>query len=451
MFKFKFYGVADYTGHIMDLWAMEALVRLEEVLITSAMFNRDYEQNFADFGETLNVRQLGTFDALRLTQGDPVTKQYVSSTTQQVKLNQHVYVAVPFDDRDINRTFDDIVNIYVAPAVRGIGEKVDAICDGQKYNSLAYSAGAIGTALSYANGVALGQVFDENNNPMEQRSLIVNPGGKANLLNEDKFTTYEKLGNGQRLVNGMIGAGFGFDTAMSQMNRYVASKAAVIPTGAVNGALLEGATAIVVDGITGSVPDDQWCTIAGVPYQIASASDTAGDTTGLVLVSGLREDVADNAVIKFYDQAAVNLVAGYASGYDGTIVYNGYISGSIPVGAGVSFGANRTVYGVIKATSTTIELNRPLEAAVAHSDTINVLPAGNYNFAMRPGANTLVVKPMAPPAPGSGVAASSLFYNGLGLRMTLGYNQEYMRTMFVIDTLVGVKTLDAAQAGVFLA
>ena len=113
-----------------------------------------------------------------------------------------------------------------------------------------------------------------------------------------------------------------------------------------------------------------------------------------------------------------------------------------------------TVYTVTKVSGTwadnttdiTLTLNRPLDTATTDGIAVNTTPTGGgcMNLALRRDAITLVNRPLAPAV--AGVVSATNNNGSTALRVTIGYDQDYMMHKITVDTLLGVKTLDTAQA-----
>src|SRR5690606_15417291 len=97
-----------------------------------------------------------------------------------------------------------------------------------------------------------------------------------------------------------------------------------------------------------------------------------------------------------------------------------------------------------------IVLDRPLEAALVDNDVVNLGPAGNYNLAFHRNAIALVVRPLKPPRPRSGVESGVENFNGLSIRTVISYDPERQGTMVTVDMLAGIAVLDATLGGVLL-
>ena len=456
----KFYS-SYYDNDVAALkpewWALESLAVLEEELVVANLVNRDFDNFFVNAGDTVHVNKPGTFTANHKVKGSTTTVQDATSTDLTVKLNQHIETTFVLDDRDIQNSLPDLRAYFLAPAVRSLAKKVDAALVGEAANFYANSAGQIGVALTDDALINLGRTFDENLCPVDSRVLVVGPSGKADLLRIDRFIDYDKTGNTSGLLTGQIGQAMGFNVFMSQTVGSNLRKTVPEISETVNGAKLKGATSLTIDSATGGEIAGSWFTIDGtdgVYYTTAAISST--DTT-INFLPALRDNVADNAVITFYAQAG-DVKGAHAAGAI-KIITDGYAAADdVPtVGQGITFGSSAVPYTVVRATGTwassateiTLELNRPLDSAVSDDATIHSMPGGGqYNFAFRPSALTLVNRPLAPAS--AGVAAAVQNNGAFAIRVTIGYDMDYMKHKITLDTLLGVKVLDTAQGGILL-
>jgi hypothetical protein len=457
MFKFYTVHANSLDALIPELWAQESLVILEENMVAGNLVHRDFENHIAAFGDIVNTRRPSEYEGKRKTPTDDITIQDSTATNVAVPLNQHVHVSFIINDEEQSKAFKDLVGMYLAPAMLAQARFIDKIVLGQVHQFLANGYGGLGS-LSSSNSRAriLGvrNVMNKNKAHAENRNLIWTPDGETEVLNTDLFISAEQVGdNGTALREASIGRKLGFNHFMCQNMSSVDSTIADVVTGAVNQAAGEGKgqTAITVDGFSAAIAANTWVQIGGYPYRVVSTTGGATPTVITIGSPGLLAGVADDAVVTVYDPGAVNLAAGYAAGYAKTIAFDGMTN--IPqVGQAVSFGTDPTspVYTVIAATSTTITLDRPLEAAVADDAALNVGPAGNYNFAFHRNALALVVRPLAAPLAGAGALSSVVSHNGLSMRATIAYNHMKQGHVVTLDMLCGVKVLDTDLGAVLL-
>lgn len=438
-----------------EWWANESLAVLEENLVIAGLVNRDYNNAFQAAGDTVHVNKPGTFAVNHKVKGSTTTVQDANATDTTVKLNQHLEVTILLDDREVQQSLPDLRQYFLVPQMRAMYEGVDAIVAGEAFNFYLNVAGTPGLALTDDALINLGKVFDDNNNPAEGRNLVVGSAGKADLLRIDRFIDADKTGERSRLIQGQIGTVMGFNTYMSQALRYHTN---TVPsaTEVVNGAQAKGITALTVDSAAAHITGT-WFKVAGVEGMYRVASTVTSTDTTINFTPALKGDVADNAVLTFYDQAG-DVKGAHAAGVV-KIITDGYAAADdVPsVGMGVSFGSATDLYTVTRvegtwassSTEITLTLNRPLDVALSDDATIHSTPGSSCaNFAFRKDAITLVNRPLAPAASGSGVA-SAVQNNGLySVRVTMGYDMAYMRHKITIDTLFGVKTLDLAQGAI---
>lgn len=444
---------------IPEVWANESLAILEENMVAAQLVHRDFSDEIARYGDVVHTNRPGEFAAKRKTNADNVTIQDVTSTDVQVPLNQHVHVSFMIKDGEESKAMKDLIEMYMAPAMLAQARFIDQIILMQYPQFLANNAGALG-GLTASNArdyiLDVRNVMNRNKAYLDGRNFMLTPNAETTLLKLDLFTQAQQVGdNGTALQNATLGRKLGFNFFMTQNMASVAA-GNTAKTGAVNlsGGYAKGSTVLVVDGFTGAVATGEWLTIAGddTPYRIAAHTETATDTTGITLHTGLRKAVANDAVIKVYTGGAVNLVAGYAAGYAKEIVVDGFTVAP-QVGQTVSFGASATsaVYGIIGVTGTTgITLDRPLDAALVNDAPVNIGPPGEYNLVIHRNAIALVVRPLALPKPQVGAMAAVVNYNGLSMRAVITYNGSAQGHLVTLDMLCGIAILDTNLGAVLL-
>lgn len=435
---------------IPELWSRESLAILEENMTVANLVHRDFENDLKSYGETVNTRRPGEFTAVRKTNADDVTVQDVSATNVPVTLNQHVHTSFLIKDGEESKSFMDLVSTYLRPAMLAQARFLDQIVLGQYVRFINNSKGGLGLMTSSnARDYILDarEKLNENKAYMQGRNLVVGPTAETTLLKLDLFTSAEKVGDqGTALREASLGRKLGFDFFMCQNMAAVRDLALVKKAGAVNltAGYPVGTTTLVVDGFTGTLTPGAFLTIVGdnTPLRVASTSATLGNATGIVLETGLRVAVVDNAVINVYTPGAVNAGAGYAAGYAKTIVVDGFTVAP-QAGQMVAFGTAAHKYTVIGTpTTTAILLDRPLEAAIADDDAVAVGPPGTYNMAFHKNALALVVRPLALPMAGAGARAGSAVFNNLAMRTVITYDGTKQGHLVTLDMLCGVALLD---------
>ncbi len=456
---FKTVYANDVDALIPELWANESLAILEENMVAANLVHRDFQPVFARFGDIVHTRRPGEFEAKRKTTADDVTVQDATSTDVQVPLNQHIHVSFLIRDGEETLAFKDLVETYLSPAMLAQARFIDKVVLGQYAQFLANGYGSLlGLSSSNVKDRILGtrNVMNVNKAYVENRQLIWNPNSETVALSLGEFTQAQDVGDmGFALREASLGRKFGFNNFMCQNMPDVAT-GNTTSAGAINNAsgYAKGTTsALTVDGITGAIATGTWLKIVGedAPNQVTAHSETLGNTTSITLRYPLKGAVLDNAVITFYTPGAVNFASGYAAGYAKELIIDTFTVAP-KVGQIVSFGlsGSAAIYTVMKATTTSLLLDRPLEAAVVDNDAINIGPAGSYNLAFNRNAITLVVRPLQAPKAGTGALSTVVNMNGLSMRATITYDGNKQGHLVTLDMLAGVKVIDSNLGAVLL-
>lgn len=451
--------VNDVDALIPELWANESLAILEENMVAANLVHRDFEPVFAKFGDIVHTRRPGEFTAQRKTTTDDVTVQDVTSTDVQVPLNQHIHVSFLIRDGEETLAFKDLVETYLSPAMLAQARFIDKVVLGQYAQFLGNAYGSLaGLASSNVKDRILGtrNVMNINKAYVESRNIIWCPTSETIALSLGDFTQAQDVGDGGfALREASLGRKFGFNNYMCQNMADVAA-GNTTSAGAINlsAGYAKGTTsALVVDGITGAIAAGTWLKIVGedAPNQVVSHTETLGNTTGITLRYPLKGAVLNDAVITFYTPGAVNFGAGYAAGWGKAIVINGFTVAP-KAGQIVSFGLSgaSAIYTVMTATTTSLLLDRPLEAALATSDAVNIGPSGSYNFAFHRNAVTLVVRPLQSPKAGTGALSTVVSHNNLAMRATITYDGNKQGHLVTLDMLAGIKVIDTNLGAILL-
>lgn len=439
---------------IPELWANEGLAVLEENMVAGQLIHRDFEDEIANFGDVVNTRKPAEFVAKRKGANDNVTIQDASTTNIAVPLNQHIHVSFLIRDGEESKAFQDLVSHFLRPAMLAQARMLDRVILGQFPQFLGTTFGQFGgltgsTSKDYILG--LREKMNVNKAPDMARNLILNPSSETSILANDLFNSADKVGDdGTALRQASLGMKLGFNHFMCQNMSNVVNT----PDISADGLLVNnvagypvGTTTITVDGSSTAIPANSWIKFnsSKTPYRVVS-SVGAGTPTSITITPALRHAVVNDEAITIYDEAAVNLVAGYASGYDGYIVLDSFTVAP-QVGQMITFGnvSTAAVYTIIDYDSGTssVQLDRPLEAALSNDDHAMLGPNGQYNFGFTRNAVALVVRPLAPPKSGVGALSSVVNFNGFSMRAVITYDGNKQGHLITLDMLAGVKVLDA--------
>lgn len=456
-------GANDFSVLNPVLWAQEAVATLIPNMVVANLIRRDWDSQAALFGDVVNAYVPGTF-ALKFKGAtcENLVSQDASGSRLQVALDQWPYISFVICDGEEDRNTMDMVDTLIPNAVLAFARGVDAIVSSQVYQFMTNCGGHLGQVDSTNIKTYIletREAMNRANAPNDNRKMVLTPGTDTEALKLDTIVTAQNTGDGgTALAKAMIGQKYGFDFLMAQTQPEVTGTQTKI-TAAINNAAgyAAGSTSLVMDTVAGGTPAaGQWCVIAGddIPQQISASNGT----TTLTITPGLKRAVADNAVITIIKPLAVNNADGYAGttasprvvGHRKAIAIDGVANSPPQVGQGVTFGTTTAVYTIIGVTvinagagTYEITLDKPLSAAIADDATVNLLPAGKYNFALAPDGFVLVNRPLA--APRSGVGALSYTLSDpitkISIRVTITYDGLAQGHRVTLDTLLGVGKL----------
>lgn len=448
----------DNSAYVPQWWALESIAVLEENMIAGQLVYRDFEEQIAKYGDTVNTRKPNNFTAHRKAVTDSVTVQDAISTNIPVVLNQLVHTSFIIYDGDESKAMKDLVNEYLRPAMIAQARLVDQVCLSNLMNSVALqkqSYGSLGLLTSTnAQAYILGarQNLNVQLAPMQDRYIIWAPNSETQLLSTTLFIQAYSVGDdGTALREAAIGRKLGFDHYMCQNTPSVPTGGTVV-TGAINNAsgYGVGVKTFTVDLLSASIANGTFFTVGGdmVPMRVVSTVGS-GTPTSITADRGLKHAVVDDAAITLYTPGTVNLSAGYAKGWAKEIVITPPTVLPV-VGQLIAFTDNTHTdqYTIVSVNSgaTQILLDRPLEAAIANSDSVFVGPPGDYNIAFHKNCLALVVRPLAPPRAGVGALSAVVNHNGFSMRATVTYDGNKQGHLVTLDMLFGVAILDSLLA-----
>lgn len=438
-----------------EVWANEALMVVERDAMMLHLVHRDFENVIAKQGDVVNTRKPASFTPQRKDIDDDVTVQSASATNVQVPLDQLLHTSFIIRDGELSYSFQSLVEMYLVPAMEAIVSGAEQVITGEVYQFQTYLRGKFGTDLTAASLTDMRDVLN-GRAPKIGRNLVLTSGQEKNLLDVEKLTTADKIGDdGTALQEGFLGRKYGFNIFESD---YMPSVAATdVVTGAVNYAsgYAAGTTAITVNGLSAAILPGTWCTIAGdMTPQMITGSTGGATPTAIAITPGLRNAVVHTAVLTMYAPLQANLLAGYAAGYSKAIAVDN--ATKIPAaGQMVTQGATSAYvpYAVFQGstpTATSVQLTRGLASTLANDAVLGLGPAGDYGLAFHRNAIAFVSRPLIQVPSDMGVRQAVVSYKGLSLRVSMQYQGRGQGLLVTIDMLCGVKTLDTTLGALLI-
>lgn len=201
------------TTFIPTIWAGQLLISLKDALVYGSVFNRQYEGEIRDSGDSVKINSVSPVtigDYTRDTDlADPETLNGAAAMLLiDVAKSFHFYL----DDIDKVQMSMEVVSQVMQEAAHGLARAADThlstklVAAVPAANLLSAGSTIVPTATTaYEWLVDLGVILDENNVPEDGRWVVI-PAWYGGLLEKDpRFTGYGTPGNRGDLANGLQG------------------------------------------------------------------------------------------------------------------------------------------------------------------------------------------------------------------------------------------------------
>jgi hypothetical protein len=204
-----------------NIWSKEVLMFVKSNLVLLPLV-KHYDADVRSGGQTLEIPNVSTISANLKAQNTVVTLNYNTETKTTVTLNKHYESSFLVEDIVKVQSAYDLRSDYTKAAAYAIAEKVDYTLASEMtsaWKTATQTVGAYGTAITDDEILAVNRYLDDAKAPQTERSLVVTPKGKAEMLNIDKYIRYDAIGIGgteNSIRNGQIGEIYGVKVYMSQ-------------------------------------------------------------------------------------------------------------------------------------------------------------------------------------------------------------------------------------------
>lgn len=200
-----------------NIWSKEVLMFVKKNLVLLPLV-KHYDADVQSSGQTLEIPNVGTITANQKAQNTLVTLNYNTETKITLTLNKHYESSFIVEDILKVQSAYDLRTDYTQAAAYAIQEKIDSNLAVDM--TAAFTAfGAFGTPINDNLILVVNRYLDDAKAPQTDRSLVVTPQGKQEMLAIDKYIRYDAIGIGgeqNSIRNGQIGEIYGVRVYMSQ-------------------------------------------------------------------------------------------------------------------------------------------------------------------------------------------------------------------------------------------
>lgn len=213
------------TKFIPTIWSARILAALEKQLVYTKFFNRDYEGEIRDAGDTVKIGLVGAPTVKKYTKGtDIAAPDDVTVTDATLSIDQADYFNIAVDDVDAAQSKINLLESASSQTGYAFGDVTD------KYLAnllVTGTGGTIGTKAApksitdakpedaYNLLVDLKVALDRQNCPTMGRICVVPPEFEGFMLKDSRFVAVATNDSNQRLTEGTVYKSAGFEIHVS--------------------------------------------------------------------------------------------------------------------------------------------------------------------------------------------------------------------------------------------
>lgn len=178
-----------------------------------------YTRDITAAGQTVEIPNISNLTANLKVANTQVTLNAPSETKKTITINQHYECSVLIEDIVDWQSAYDLAQAYTEKTGYAIAEKMDYFVAVTMNAAGTYTIGQYGAVLNDQVILAANRYLDDAKAPQSDRSFVVTPQGKQEMLNIDKYIRYDAVGIGgdkNSIKNGQIGEIYGVRVFMSQ-------------------------------------------------------------------------------------------------------------------------------------------------------------------------------------------------------------------------------------------
>lgn len=210
---------------IPTIWSARILASLEKQLVYTNFFNRDYEGEIRDAGDTVKIGLVGAPTVKKYTKGSEIAApDDVTVTDATLTIDQADYFNIAVDDVDAAQSKINLLESASSQTGYAFGDVTDKYLAGLL---VAGTGGTIGTKTNpksitdakpedaYNLLVDLKVALDRQNCPTAGRICVVPPEFEGFMLKDSRFVAKSTNDSNQRLTDGVIYKSAGFEIHVS--------------------------------------------------------------------------------------------------------------------------------------------------------------------------------------------------------------------------------------------
>ena len=208
---------------IPKIWTARLLAHLRKNLVVANLFNRNYEGEIQQMGDTVHINQLAEIAVKSYTKNvDIADPDQLSTDWQSLVIDQGDYFNFYLNDVDRAQARSNLMDEAMQSASYGLADQLD------RYLAGLLATGTLTTGLgtdalplyvtaenAYELMVQMKVALDKANVPTQGRYILMPPEFEGYMLLDNRFASAYGTNAEARLINGLVARAAGFDIFIS--------------------------------------------------------------------------------------------------------------------------------------------------------------------------------------------------------------------------------------------
>jgi len=208
--------ITTAAAFIPEIWSDEVVATYKANLVAANLVRN--LNHSGKKGDTINIPTPGRNAASAKVKDATVTYVTDTATNTPVVIDQHFEWSTQIEDIAELQALASMRKFYTDDAGYALAKQVDSkiIADLDGASALSGGNAVIAAVTDWDASILIAiENLNDNDVPLEGRSLIVTPSCMTALMTEQRFTEQQFIGDGNAIKTGKIGQIYGVDVYMS--------------------------------------------------------------------------------------------------------------------------------------------------------------------------------------------------------------------------------------------
>ena len=204
------------VSFIPEIWNARLLNALRNELVYANLFNRNYEGEIAQAGDTVHINSINDITIKKYTRNTDIDNpEQLTTVDQTLIVDQSDYFNFYLNDVDKAQAKPGLIDASMSSAAHGLAEVADKYLAGVLAGAANFgSTVQVNAQNAYDLIVDLKVKLDKANVAKVGRKVVLPPEFEGLMLKDDRFVTGAAKGE-NRLVEGAVARAAGFDIFIS--------------------------------------------------------------------------------------------------------------------------------------------------------------------------------------------------------------------------------------------